>query len=57
MNTLGEYIMFLRMTATTTTTVVLETLNITATAIMVHALQKIYTYFVQLLMISGIHEM
>lgn len=30
--------MFLRMT--TTTTVVLETLNITATAIMVHALQK-----------------
>lgn len=39
MNALGEYIMFLRMTKTTTT-VVLETLNLTATAIMVHALQK-----------------
>lgn len=55
MNTLREYIVFLRMT--TTTTVVLETLNITATAIMVHALQKSTLIFVQFLMISGIHEM
>ncbi len=38
MNTLRDYIVFLRMK--TTTTVVLETLNITATVIMVHALQK-----------------
>lgn len=52
MNALGEYIMFLRMTKTTTT-VVLETLNLTATAIMVHALQKKKRF----LMISGIHEM